>query len=233
MMKAKKIIRKTINIVTDILLIVALTVLVLSAYLAHQYKANPESAYLFGYKPILVLTGSMEPTMMTNSVCIAKKATYDEMEVGDIMMYQIEDKLITHRIVSKTEEGITTKGDNNNSEDSYLLTKDHVRAKVIYIANWTATIVNDLQTTQGKIKWIVFPISVLIILGILIHVIKRILREPEEPVKKETAEKDPENSAGADEQSETSDIPENKGSDNTAEKEPALDVADDLKDAEV
>lgn len=180
-MKARKIIRKTVNVITDILLIAALTVLVLSAYLAHQYKANPENAYLFGYKPILVLTGSMEPTMMTNSVCIAKKTTYDEVQVGDIMMYQIEDKLITHRIVSKTDEGITTKGDNNNSEDSYLLTKDHVRAKVVYVANWTASIVNDLQTTQGKIKWIVFPISVLVILGVLIHVIKKILREPEEP----------------------------------------------------
>lgn len=176
----KKILKTFFNVLTDILLIVALTILVLSAYTAHQYKEDPQNAYLFGYKPILVLTGSMEPTMRVNSICVAKTATYDDVEVGDIIMYEIEDKLITHRIVEITADGIRTKGDNNNTEDAYYITENNIRAKVIYIANWTATIINDLGTTQGKIKWIGFPIFVIVVLGALIYVIKRILRTPDE-----------------------------------------------------
>ena len=181
----KKILKITFNILTDILLIAALTILVLSAYTASQYKSNPEDAYLFGYKPILVLTGSMEPTMKVNSVCVAKKATYDDVEVGDIIMYKIDGKLITHRVIEETEQGFRTKGDNNNTEDAYFITENNIQAKVIHIANWTAGIIEDLQTTEGKIRWIGFPIFVIIVLAVLIAVIKKIINSPDEKEEQE------------------------------------------------
>lgn len=176
----KKVLKKIFNVFTDILLIAALTILVLSAYTAHQYQADPDNAYLFGYKPILVLTGSMEPTMRVNSICIAEKSEYDDIVVDDIILFQIDDKLITHRVISITDQGIRTKGDNNNSEDAYYLTEDNVKAKVVYVANWTATVIDDLQTTEGKIKWIGFPLFVLAILIILKMTIKKILTSPDE-----------------------------------------------------
>ena len=47
--KLKKILGKIFGIFTDILLIASLTVLVLSAYTANQYKEDPNNAYLFFY----------------------------------------------------------------------------------------------------------------------------------------------------------------------------------------
>lgn len=178
--KLKKILGKIFGIFTDILLIASLTVLVLSAYTANQYKEDPNNAYLFGYKPVLVLTGSMEPTMRVNAICVAEKTTYNEVAVGDILMFEIDGKLITHRVIEITDKGIRTKGDNNNSEDAYYLTENNVKAKVIYIANWTADIINDLQTTEGKMKWIGFPIFVFVVLFVLSRVIKKILNGPDD-----------------------------------------------------
>ena len=182
----KHILGKIFGIITDILLIASLTILVLSAYTAHQYKEDPDNAYLFGYKPILVLTGSMEPTMRVNAICVAQKIPYEEVKVDDIIMFQIDDKLITHRVIEITDMGIRTKGDNNNAEDAYYLKENNVKAKVVYIANWTATIIDDLQTTQGKIKWIGFPIFVLVVLFILSRVIKKILNSPDEEEENDT-----------------------------------------------
>ena len=117
---------------------------------------------------------------------MAQKIPYEEVKVDDIIMFQIDDKLITHRVIEITDMGIRTKGDNNNAEDAYYLKENNVKAKVVYIANWTATIIDDLQTTQGKIKWIGFPIFVLVVLFILSRVIKKILNSPDEEEENDT-----------------------------------------------
>ncbi len=193
--KTKRIFKKALDIFTDILLIASITILILSAYTAYQYKENPEEAYLMDYKPILVLTGSMEPTMEVNAICIAKKIDYNDVAVGDIIMYEIEDKLITHRVIEITEEGIRTKGDNNSVEDAYYLTQDNVKAKVIHIANWTAAAIREIQTTQGKIKWIGFPLFVLAVLLGLKCAIKKILSMEDKPETEETREASAEDTA--------------------------------------
>lgn len=176
----KKFLRKFMDIATNIILVFSIIVLALSGYTAYQYKENPSEAYLFDHKPILVLTGSMEPTMRVNSVSVAQKIEYDEVAVGDIIMYEIEDKLITHRVIEITESGIRTKGDNNNTEDSYLLTEANIKAKVVYIGNWTATMFDDIQTTGGKLRWFGFPVFVLAVLLGLRYTLYRILREEDE-----------------------------------------------------
>lgn len=190
--KTKKTIKKITNIFTNILLVLSLLLLAFSAYTAYTFKSNPEEAYLFGYKPVLILTGSMEPTLKVNGVAIVQKATYDDVDVGDIVMYQAGDKLITHRIVKKTEEGITTKGENNNSEDSYLLTNRNIKAKVVSIWNWTATPINSIWpdginspiSVKGLLKWVAFPLLIIIVLEVLIKVIKKVSRMDDDKLDK-------------------------------------------------
>lgn len=181
-MDYKKFFKHLGNAISNILVVLSLCVLALSLFTAYQFRENPEDAYLFGYKPVLVLTGSMEPTMKVNGVAIVKQATYDEVQEGDIIMFEINDKMITHRIVNKTEEGITTKGDNNNTEDAYLLTDENVKAKVVAIWNWTSVPLNDIfpdgfgeqVNTQAVIKWVGFPIFVIVVLKVLFFVIKKV-----------------------------------------------------------
>ena len=130
----------------------------------------------------------MEPTLKVNGVAIVEKATYDEVEVGDIIMYQVGDKMITHRIIEKTEDGITTKGDNNNTQDAYLLTEENVKAKVVSIWNWTSIPLNDIfpdgmngdMNTRGLVKWIGFPIFVIIVLKVFFFIVKKINKMDDE-----------------------------------------------------
>lgn len=172
-MKKKKV--KISDIIVNIILILALVILGISIFVAFKFKENPEDAYLFGYKPVYILTGSMEPTLREKGICIVEKASYDDVKVGDIIMYQVDEKTITHRIVEKTDEGIRTKGDNNNVEDAYLLTDENIKAKVVLVFNFTATIINDLQSgPMGYVKWIGYPVFVIIIIIGTTKIVKKI-----------------------------------------------------------
>lgn len=187
-MDKKKFLRNLGNAITNILVVLSIALLAFSCFTAYQFKENPEDAYLFGYKPVFILTGSMEPTLKVNGVAIVEKATYDEVEVGDIIMYQVGDKMITHRIIEKTEDGITTKGDNNNTQDAYLLTEENVKAKVVSIWNWTSIPLNDIfpdgmngdMNTRGLVKWIGFPIFVIIVLKVFFFIVKKINKMDDE-----------------------------------------------------
>lgn len=174
------------DIIVDIFLALALVILGLSIFTAFKYKENPEDAYIFGYKPVYILTGSMEPTLREKGVCIVKQTTYDEVDVDDILMYKVDEKTITHRVIEKTEEGIRTKGDNNDVDDAYLLHEENVKAKVVCILNFTSTIINDLESgPRGYIKWIGFPIFAIVIIvvakKVIIKILKSIDDDEEEP----------------------------------------------------
>lgn len=172
---------KISDILVNILLVLALAVLALAITVAYKFKENPEEAYLFGYKPVYILTGSMEPTLREKGVCIVHKCGYDEVEVDDIIMYQVEDKMITHRVVEKTEEGIRTKGDNNDVQDAYLLGPENIRGKVVAKLNITAVIINDFNRGAiGVVKWIGFPIFVILIITFTPKLIKKIWELPED-----------------------------------------------------
>lgn len=173
--KSKKKI-KISDIIIDIILALSLVVLGFAIVISFKFKENPEDAYLMGYKPVYILTGSMEPTLREKGICIVKQATYDNVDIGDIIMYTIDDKTITHRIVEKTNEGIRTKGDNNDVNDAYLLQDENIKAKVIFTMNFTATIINDLSSgPMGYVKWIGYPVFVIVMIIVLKKIIKKIL----------------------------------------------------------
>ncbi len=76
---------------------------------------------LLGMNEYAVLTGSMEPTISVGSLVYDWEFEETELEVGDIVTYQIsEGTLVTHRVVEINEEEATviTQGDANNAEDA-------------------------------------------------------------------------------------------------------------------
>jgi len=169
------------DIIVNILLVLSLCLLGAAIIVSFKFKENPEEAFLFGYKPVYILTGSMEPTLKEKGVCIVKKCTYDEVDVDDILMYQIEDKTITHRVVEKTNDGIRTKGDNNDVQDAYLLGPENVKAKVVIIFNFTSTIINDLNSGfMGYVKWVIFPVFVILVICFVPKLIKKIWSMPDD-----------------------------------------------------
>lgn len=92
---------------------------------------------LLGNKPVVVLSGSMEPKYPVGSVTYYKKSAFEDIAVGDAITFQIGDNsLATHRVtaIDTVDQTFTTKGDNNDTEDAVAVSYDEVRGKTAAIA---------------------------------------------------------------------------------------------------
>lgn len=89
---------------------------------------------LWGQKPLVVISGSMEPTLKVGGILYYEKIDINELDEGDILVYQTKEHIISHRIVDITENGFITKGDINNSVDNYLVSDEQVLGKG---TNWS------------------------------------------------------------------------------------------------
>ena len=81
------------------------------------------------YRPMIVMTKSMEPVLKKGDIIIGRKVS-DEMKlkVGDICSYRPEDAgyTVTHRIIEISDDGYIFKGDNNVEEDADPIGRDRI-----------------------------------------------------------------------------------------------------------
>ncbi len=133
-----KIVKGIINVLTTLIIGIGGLILVL---------------YLFGIVPYVVLSGSMEPTIDTGSLCfINKNADYEDVKEKDIIAFKLSDgTLVTHRAIEITETGIVTKGDNNDGADSNQVKKDNFVGKNLFWIPKVGYAVKAFQSTKGKI----------------------------------------------------------------------------------
>lgn len=75
-----------------------------------------------GGASLIIETGSMRPTIQPGDLVIVRAVQPETLNIGDIITYATQDKLITHRIIAFEGYGndrrIITQGDANNSEDA-------------------------------------------------------------------------------------------------------------------
>ena len=84
-----------------------------------------------GYRTYTVLSGSMEPEFYPGDIVVVKHKDKTDIKLNDIVTYKDSDGvIITHRIIKETPQGYITKGDNNNTEDADILTKDNIIGEV-------------------------------------------------------------------------------------------------------
>jgi signal peptidase len=69
----------------------------------------------FGYGISVVLSGSMEPTLSVHDLVLIRET--QAVETGDVVVYQSENELIIHRVISVGEDTLITQGDANSSAD--------------------------------------------------------------------------------------------------------------------
>ena len=133
-----KVVKAIVNVLTTIIIGVGGLILVL---------------YLFGIVPYVVLSGSMEPTIDTGSLCfINKNADYEDVKEKDIIAFKLKDgTLVTHRAIEITETGIVTKGDNNDDPDSNEVKKENFVGKNLFWIPKVGYAVKAFQSTKGKI----------------------------------------------------------------------------------
>ena len=106
--------RKMMNLMRRIFNILSwLVIVVIIGYIA---VASP---MLFGNRPVVVLTGSMEPSYPVGSLTYYHPATFEEIKIGDAITFKAGDSLVTHRVEEKNDlsRNFITKGDNNETQD--------------------------------------------------------------------------------------------------------------------
>ncbi len=159
-MKAK--LRKIDEVVSWVLLIAVFALLLHVVFTTVTAAKKGEENFIFGFRPAVVLTGSMEPYMMTNSLVLTKEVTaLEELEIGDVITFHVTNELgkqirITHRLTGIENGILSTKGDNNPSGDGIPLTMENVESKVVGVFNQSAYLIAMWQTTSGKVMILSF-----------------------------------------------------------------------------
>ena len=156
--------RKIIGIILYVILV---PIIVINLTLSIKSYINPnETPDFLGYKSFVIVSESMEPTIMTNDAIIVKEVKENELKEKDIISFQDGDIINTHRIVKISDEnGIreyTTKGDNNLREDKQKITFSKIEGKYILKIKGFGTIV---QIMKNKVT-LVCLLIILILLSI-------------------------------------------------------------------
>lgn len=87
----------------------------------------------FGYRPVMILSGSMEKELQTGSIVIVKQTK--DVKENDIVFFLTKDQIpVIHRYIATNDQGeLITKGDANPMEDTEPVSLDQVFGKVIKI----------------------------------------------------------------------------------------------------
>ena len=151
----RKIITKAGTLVLGILVCLLIIILGIQAY--NKLIVRDETAGILGYNYKTVLTGSMEPAIPVGSIIITKEQSSYEIE--DIISFQEEGSVITHRIISIDRERYITKGDANNVADTEEVQQKQILGKVIL----------TIPLLGYLVMWLMSPIGIIslfIIIGI-------------------------------------------------------------------
>lgn len=106
----------------------------------------------FGYGIANVLSGSMEPTFSKGTLLLVKET--QDIQEGDIVVYQSGKELIVHRVIQVSENQIITQGDANNVADEPF-EKTQIKGKVIGWIPGLGSVVSILKTPAAMILMLV------------------------------------------------------------------------------
>ncbi len=129
--------------------------------------------YYNNEKPMIIISESMEPTIMTNSLLIVENTPYTEIKIGDIILINTaKHGLVIHRVIENSSIGFITKGDNNELPDDWVVSEEMYKGKVKEIHNEVADIITflfgDFTQIQGIRLLIGFVILAFMITGVVI-----------------------------------------------------------------
>ncbi len=96
--------------------------LTLAAVLGLVVVGITATAHVTGLRPLVVKSGSMEPTIPTGSMVLIRTIPAADVQVGDVVAVERPDRTrVTHRVVEILPQGATTaltlKGDANDDVD--------------------------------------------------------------------------------------------------------------------
>lgn len=133
------------NIAYTVVLSIMCFICLGSLFSLARWKFNGQTMDIWGIKPVIVLSGSMEPCIKVNSIVLARKT--DKIRQGDILMFnQNNDSFIIHRYYGDNADGtIVTKGDNNSMIDYLPVKRENVYGKIICRLNFISPVISLIR----------------------------------------------------------------------------------------
>ncbi|MFD2841281.1 signal peptidase I [Populibacterium corticicola] len=127
-----------------------------------------------------VLTGSMAPAIHPGDLVATQSVNFEDIKVGDIVVYQLESgqpTTVTHRVTAFTwtaagTKTLTTRGDANNVTDSLPVRAEQIHGKVMYVVPKIGYLTN-LGTARVRSLLLLVTAFGLITYGILTLAAKR------------------------------------------------------------
>ena len=140
--------------------VILLLFAVLFSLLTNASASNSDAAF-FGYKPLHIVSGSMEPAIKTGSIILSERADFSAVKVGDVISYDNGSELITHRVVEINPDGsLTVKGDANPKADQYQVTAGDLKFVLVATMNWTAPVIGVMESPAGAVLLVLLLLDV-------------------------------------------------------------------------
>jgi signal peptidase len=157
--------KKAISIIALIILIPI--IFINGVILIDSYIHPDEVPSFFGWKPFIVLSGSMQSEIYPGDIAVVKEIDTSILKENDIIAFKENDIVVTHRIVKIEEENGTikyiTKGDNNSTEDNGYVLPEQVEGLYQFKINRLGNLAMFIQTPLGMIVCLSIPIFILIL----------------------------------------------------------------------
>lgn len=146
-------------------LVIVLPFLIFNLTLIIKSKLYPNKiADFMGYKPFIVMSGSMETTINIGDLVIVKKVNSSSIHAGDIIAFKNGNIVISHRVKEIINDSGTykfkTKGDNNNVADDFIVNSDAIEG----------IFVNKIPGLGSILLFLGKPIGLLMVILVIIIV---------------------------------------------------------------
>lgn len=170
--KRSSVVSKVVKSIVLVVCILLAAFVVVNVTLIVKSYINPNKVPdFFGFKPFIVLSGSMEPEIMAGDLVLTKTIDPKEIKVGDVISFQAEDNIVvTHRVTEvKTDGGLSflTKGDANVGQDGSSVTPDKIEGIYIWRAANLGRFALFIQTPMGMLLFVVTPMCLFILYDLI------------------------------------------------------------------
>lgn len=143
-----KIVPITLKIFKVIITVTLAILLFSNIYIAALKKITGSiSADFLGYSAAVVASGSMEPEISVDDIIVIRKQ--EDYKKGDIITFQKDNILVTHRIDEKLQNSFITKGDANNVPDTKEVAISDVVGRTLFVIPKAGKIIFYLRTPLG------------------------------------------------------------------------------------
>lgn len=152
-------------------LILAMVFIINMTMIIKSYTHPDNVPDFMGYKPFIVLSGSMEPAIKAGDLIVTKGIAPENVKVGDVISLRVEnDIVVSHRVTEvQTEGGLSflTKGDANTGMDAVKALPENIEGLYIWRGAGLGRFALFLQTPIGMLIFVVTPLCLFIIYDVV------------------------------------------------------------------